>query len=221
MPKRQSRRSSRRRRNTTLAYEEEFTFSIPLGSSVTVTKATLSSLPPSTNFRPIWLKVYALAPFVPGTATRPGYNAPGGLQVIFMEGAAKNANSGLIALGSSPKSVTLRWPTSADWFSYDINNDTGIALIEGVCIGPAATDSSQAYIRGTARMRIRLQREIIVPACPTMLPIDPAPSTSQEEGYSERPGRETIQSPLLVKTLEASISDLSIVDHDLEAENSS
>lgn len=172
MPARR-RRPGKNKRNRAFYYES-FTFSLSIGGVTTITVGTLAERPHRCNFRPLSMKISATGAYVPGTASTPGYYAPVGIQAWFMEGQAKNATSGIKTLSQNPKTITVRYPRSADWLSYDLDESTGVAQIEAVCIGPAGT--ATGYVRGTVTMKIALQPEIVAAGCPKFLTDDKPPS---------------------------------------------
>lgn len=177
-------RGRRQRRPRVLAYEEVFTFSVTNGMVTTISVGTLANRPPRSNFRPIRFEVTARG-FVPGTESRAGYEVPIGVQLAFAEG---NPDSAVVYVATSqlrlaPATLSLRYPSSADWRSFDLSSSAVVGEIRAVCVGRPGSAEPTAYLRGTARMFIALQPEEIVASCPTLLVDDP-PRDTQNSGAS-------------------------------------
>lgn len=159
-------RRNRRSRKQVLRYEEVFTFSLNNGASTSVQVSTLGNRPPRSNFRPVYLEVEAVQPWVPATSALPAYFCPGAIQLTLnnpLEKGDPTATSQLVMLGSSPRKVRVRYPQSALWWSWDTSGSDVIATIDAVCAG--TTSPGTAFVRGIGRMLIALQVEDIATSC--------------------------------------------------------
>lgn len=139
-----------------------------MGATTTVQVNTLTNRPSRSNFRPIIVIAEISAPYVPATDSRPGFYAPGGVQLDFHrpEGGEVQATSRLMALSDKPKVVKLRYPRSGDWFSYNSAPAAPVLDITSVCLGAAG---ATAYMRGTLRIIFSASPEVNASACPTLL----------------------------------------------------
>lgn len=180
-PRKRTRRR-RSNRQVRLSYLEQFTFSTTFGATSTITRATLTSLPQRTNFRPIWFEVEACT-FVPPTSTSSTFgSAPCAMQLQFLEGGtpsiAVTVNvSRCVPCGPIPRRLRLHYPRSADWRSYDALQTEQLCSINAVCIG--STGGGSGYLRGIGRILFALQQEEVVPTCPT----NHLEDDSDHEGY--------------------------------------
>lgn len=171
------RRSSRRGRGIL----EVFTFSLIQGNSTQVLKSTLTSLPPRSNFRPVWFEVEVCG-FEPGTSTLPGFAGPVGCQLNFYgyPVASVCSTSRLVLAGASPRKVRTYYPRSADWFPYNLAETQVVAEISAVCVGKTSTNNG--YLRGVGRLMLIVQEETCANACPSIGDVidfnNPGPSSS-------------------------------------------
>lgn len=167
MPRRRQR--GRTGRSSRLSYIETFTFSVAIGSTTTVSRSTLTSLPIRCNWRPVWFEVEAMA-FVPGTTSLPGFVAPVACQLNFLEGGSPTVAvvvsvSRCIPVGAVPRRVRVVYPRSADWRSFSALDTEQVANISATCIG--TTGAGTGYLRGVGRILFNLSQEDVVPTCPT------------------------------------------------------
>lgn len=168
-----------------MMYEENFTFSVEMGSTTTVQVATLSNRPPRSNFRPIHAVITATAGYVPATSTHVGYHVPAALQCIFRAPAEGDfiGASNLRTLGVNPTRITLRYPATGGWWPYNNTPSDAVLDISAVCMGRAG-NSESAYVRGTVQMFIALQPEVIVSTCPQHLGPMVAEGSATQDGMS-------------------------------------
>lgn len=157
-----------RAQRTGLRFEDVFTFSVQVGNTTTVQKSTLSSLPPSCNFRPSRWVVESLQAFVPGTTSLPGYYCPAAIQCRILEGTASSETSVLKLCASSITRVTMVPRPDYPWFDAGVANSTGLFSIDAVCVGPPANNVN-SYLRGVVRVMVELQPETSATACPALL----------------------------------------------------
>lgn len=163
------RRRGGRRGGRTLRYEEVFTFSVNNGATTSVQVGTLGNRPPRSNFRPVWFEVEAREPWVPATATLPGYYAPGSIQITLngpRETGDSVAVSNLCLLGSTPRRVRVHYPPSADWWPWNNVSSDVVATIDAVCVG--TTSPGTAFVRGIGRIMVQVSVEDIATPCPSV-----------------------------------------------------
>lgn len=170
---RNRRRRNRRGGRSRMEYSESFSFSIEVGKSINITVANLANRPPRSNFRPISMTVSAITAYIPPNVDYSHFGAfiPSAIQLNFGEtvpGSSStffSASTGPRVLGMTPSNVTLWYPRSEDWYSYQVNSATRIATIDTVCLG---NSSIAAYVRGICHFRVRIGPEVVEPTCPTL-----------------------------------------------------
>lgn len=162
-----SKKTSFRRQGRTRGIIETFTFSVLQGNTSKVLKSTITSLPPRSNFRPVWLEVEVCG-YSPGSSSEPGYMGPVGCQLNFIgyPVASYCSTSRLCLAGSSPRKVRTYYPRSSDWMPYNLADTVGLADISAVCVGKLADTSG--YLRGVGRMMLIVQEEVCANACPAI-----------------------------------------------------
>lgn len=180
MPNRQRQTRRRRRAGKVQKYMELISFSLSVGSSVSLTKGQLSGLPSNHNWKPHMIAVEVAPGYIPATSTHVASYCPIAINVQITEAAASVSTSKTLVISNQPRTVRVFYPPSQDWLSYSLNNGVQFGIIEAVCIGnPGQT----AYARGIARVIVHLQPEVLPPSCPTMLLTEKGyedPSTSSE-----------------------------------------
>lgn len=175
------------RGNSRLVYEENFTFSVELGATVSVTVATLGNRPPRSNFRPIRAVVTAATAYVPATQSHPGFYVPASLQFVYRAPGEGDyiGTSNLMVLGANPVTITQRYPSTGAWWPYNNTPSESIMDISAVCMGRAG-NSEPAYIRGVVHLYVALQPEVIVSTCPQHIGPVVTETTSNPEGDETR-----------------------------------
>lgn len=176
-------RGRRRRSRRARCIVETFTFSVLQGETSSVQVGTLTSRPPRSNFRPLWMEVEVCG-YQPGSASQPGWLAPVGCQIGFRQESNGNyvSTSRLLLATSTPKKLRTRYPRSADWWPYNITPSMTIADIHAVCVGPTGPAGTIGYLRGIGRLGLIVQEEMCVTGCPSLgshPPLDRAPSVVQ------------------------------------------
>lgn len=163
---RRRRRTSRRSTRSGMHYVEAIPFSIQLGTSSSLTLATLPGRPPRCNWRPWLITISATAGYIPDTANRAGTYAPSAIQFIYTETSSYVSTSGVQVLGPQPRTVYCRVPPSSDWLSYGLDSTYQWGVLEAVCLG---SPGESAFIRGVIHVHVALQPEIVLAPCPSLL----------------------------------------------------
>lgn len=189
MAPRRGRRRNRRRGNRSRGIVETFTFSIINGNSADVLVSTLTSRPPRSNFRPIWLEVDVCG-YQPGTSAQAGFLAPVGCQLGFRSESDGTycSTSRLVLAGAASRKVRTYYPRSADWWPWNVVGSTVICSISAVCVGP--TSNTSGYLRGIGRLLLIVQEEQCISDCPAIgdvinPPTPPSSSSSYVCGCHE------------------------------------
>lgn len=160
---------------------DNFTFSTIQGNVSTVPRSLLSSLPPSSNFRPLWFEVEVCG-YQPGSTSTSGWLAPVGCQIGFRSEAdgTYTSNSRLMLAGATPKRLRVYYPRSADWYPWNLASSTTIADITAVCVGPTVDSNTKGYLRGIGRIAFHVQEESVTAACPSIGDViyEPSPCSS-------------------------------------------
>lgn len=192
MPRRGRQRSRRQRSSSQRAnghYIEVFTFSVQAGNSANVTVATLADRPPRSNFRPRWMEC-EYSSFVPGTDALPASYTPVGFQFTLASGtnAAQESNtdstSRLRLASTTPRTQRISNPVSADWYTWDQDSTTLVAIISAVCIGRPAGSSSTSFVRGVCRMRIDVQEEVSATTCPALRYVEAHSNNTNDDSHN-------------------------------------
>lgn len=164
--------------------DEFLTFSVALGATQNITIANISTRPSRCNLRPLVLSVTAQTAYIPALPNDSlgGYFAPSAISLLLTagpNGGDTAATSRPQVLGCNPRTVTVRYPKSADWYPYDKSTSTVIARIEAVCLGNPGTNVV-GYIRGTLHLRYQFSYEILIASCPSthLSDTDPSGNTS-------------------------------------------
>jgi len=172
-PRRRGRRQRGRRRSRTLV--ERMTFSLQVGSSQQIKVSNLSSLPKNHNFRPVVMSVQVAGAYVPAQVNNvpspnlaPGFTVPAAVQIEL-----RSPYNDLVAtskpevISYTGKTVSVGYPRSADWWSYNESPESVIGIINAICLGSVGTKSA-AYLRGIISFHFNVGDEILSPTCPTM-----------------------------------------------------
>lgn len=172
MPKRRTndrRSGNRRSRAKVQRYVEEFTVSIASGATSPLTSNVLRGLPQYHNWRPVLVTFETNPAFVPGSATTPGYAVPAAVQLQLVSPTNKKvATSNAVPLFKSSRTIKVQYPASADWFAYDTKASEVFGYIEHICLGAASNNvNAKAYLRGVVQIVVHLQREYLLPECPS------------------------------------------------------
>ena len=164
-------------------FEEVFTFSISLGGTSNVLVSTLSNRPPRSSFRPIRAEIQFSGAYVPGSNDRSGYFAPAGLQMTFNNPAGEHvATSEPMLACAETRRVQLRYPGSADYWSYDHTGSAVFATINAICVG--LSGGTNASVRGICKLWCRCGPELTIATCPTLLTgLDRDDETPTASGY--------------------------------------
>lgn len=177
MPRKRRFRGKRRGKGQYV--EEQFTFSVQLGNSQSITKGNLSSLPPSHNFRVQFIRCEAVAAYIPSSTGFTGSYAPSALNVQITEATDSVSSSRTVVLGHQPKRVSVRAKTPQDWYSHARPDTSQLGIIEAVCLGNPGV---VAYVRGVCTIGLALQPENLTPTCPTSHLSDTDP-TGLSDGF--------------------------------------
>lgn len=205
------RRNGTRRNSNRRGIIETFTFSVMQGSTTSVLVSTLTSRPPRSNFRPVWLEVEVVG-YQPGTSSASGWLAPVGCQIGFRSESDGNyaSTSRLVLAGATPRKIRTRYPTSSDWWPWNITLSTVIADISAVCVGPSVNSANPGYLRGVARMLIIVQEEQCATSCPAIgHPFDGPPPSPGPWRQEPQPEEQSPSSSVNYQSWEGSHSILS------------
>lgn len=182
--RRQRRRTLRsaqfRRRQRYATYTEAFTFSVTMGTSSSLTTELLVGLPPNRPWRVQSISVTATTAYAPPT-TSAGADSivPSAIQLIACEATNFVAASRTVMLGTNPRTVTVRTPSSYDFTQHSSNESWQFGIVEAICVGPVG-QSRLAYIRGICYVTVQYSKEILNAGCPSyrVLPVVEQDSSS-------------------------------------------
>lgn len=170
MVKKNSRRRNPRTKQRYQTLTEIFRFDVQAGADLPITPSKLS-LAANRCWRPVTLKVEAIGGYVqtPDNALDvPGGVVPVAIQLDFCDPSTHYvATSGVKVIGANPRTVTIRYPRSGDWFEPDVAVNQKIAVISGICLGAVNNAGSQtARVRGVAHVTVHYGNEASPNSCP-------------------------------------------------------
>lgn len=173
--RRRARRSGGGRGRQIHVGDEFFTASIPMGTGSFITSAVFKQSPQRCNIRPLFLRVEAVQPYVPEPASTgqvSAYFCPGAFEAQFIDYSTSQivATSKPRMLGANPRNIWVRYPRSAGWIPYDMNQTTKIGILSAICVGPANVGNTEkAYVRVMCQLRYQFSFEVLSNTCPTLL----------------------------------------------------
>lgn len=184
MPRKDRRSSAARRRRSAKSrpkLSEYFTFSVKAGASQNVLKNVLS-VPKGRDFRPLSFKVETLA-WLP-YASMPGSICPGAVQLQLYDPQGNSvAVSRVSVTGSVPRTVSVAYPRSGDWFPSGAEGNAILGVISADCIANMGGDH---YVRGVGYFTYELSKEVVSATCPVAHLCDTDPSSEPSTSTSTR-----------------------------------
>lgn len=103
----------------------------------------------------------------------PGFYFPASVQLQYAERTALIGTSVNALATTTPRTVTLTIPQSADWLSWSLEDEYQFGILMVECLGKVTADGNNNVVRGTVHITVELQVETITVACPTLLTNDP------------------------------------------------
>lgn len=182
-PKRQRRQRSRTANVNFQQIVDTVGVNVPAGQSVSITRATLTSIPSGRGFRPMAIHFQSAA--YAGTNQGTGYASLTMCDLVLASNTSTQSTStGTFLVGPNPSKRVLRMPPSGDWFTGPISSTTVIATVNNICASTSA-DPNQGNILGVLKFVIHLMPEDQSPACPTIRVLHPSDSTTEpdEDGF--------------------------------------
>jgi len=189
MPSSRKKGARRRRGNNRRAsgrWTEYIPFSTPNGTTLTITTNYLSERPPRANFRPVRATVECVGLYCPARTADPshaiGYWAPAAVQFWFSQAATSHSVTSPVFLVSQvPRSHTIVYNGTEDWYAYDVPASTDVLRLQVVCLGQPGSNGDQGYVRGVIRIELVTQPEILTATCPSLLA---TPDSDDEDDVS-------------------------------------
>lgn len=137
-----------------------FTFSLPVGTTQEIPISTIPSLPSNRQWRPVEFSVEAV------TYDKGGFSSAAVQLQLYGSTGQRCATSGPRVVSTIPRTVSIQYPPNEDWWGQNPTTARW-GIIEAICLG-GRKETTTAVIRGVARIRLKLTREIMSATCPAL-----------------------------------------------------